>query len=209
MAVPSNNVGFSSIQTEFGGSNPIAISEYYSGGPLVPSGAPAPNGPIPSSGQIAVGQFRAAVSATFMAASGGSVSTSGDYKIHTFTGPGNFSVSSVGNAAGSDSFDYLVVAGGGGAPTGGGGAGGVRESNAPGDWSSSPIASSSAISASVTSYPVSIGGGASKNGSGSGSTGGPISSSGGGKGGSFNQNGATARASLPVPSAKDALACLL
>ena len=37
MVVPSTNVGFSSIQTEFGGSNPISLSEYYSGGPLVPS----------------------------------------------------------------------------------------------------------------------------------------------------------------------------
>jgi hypothetical protein len=60
MAVPSTNVTLTSIQTEFGGSNPISLSEYYSGGPLVPSGSPAPNGPIPSSGQISVGQFRGA-----------------------------------------------------------------------------------------------------------------------------------------------------
>ena len=86
MAVPSTNVGFSSIQTEFGGSNPISLSEYYSGGPLVPSGSPAPNGPIPSSGQISVGQFRAAVAAEFVAATGGTVTTSGDFKIHTSTG---------------------------------------------------------------------------------------------------------------------------
>jgi hypothetical protein len=38
----------------------------------------------------------------------------GDYKIHTFTGPGTFTVSSAGNPLGSNSVDYLVVAGGGG-----------------------------------------------------------------------------------------------
>ena len=40
MAVP-NNPSLSDIQTEFGGSPPISISEYYAGGPLVPSGSPA------------------------------------------------------------------------------------------------------------------------------------------------------------------------
>ena len=29
MTVPSTNVGLSDIQSEFGGSNPISISEYY------------------------------------------------------------------------------------------------------------------------------------------------------------------------------------
>tara|TARA_R100001463_G_scaffold55201_3_gene106596 strand:+ start:1929 stop:2981 length:1053 start_codon:yes stop_codon:yes gene_type:complete len=76
MAVPSTNTSLSDIQTEFGGSNPIQLSEYYSGGPLVPSGSPAPNGPIPSSGQISIGQFRASeaqvqVSADYLIISGG------------------------------------------------------------------------------------------------------------------------------------------
>ena len=113
MAVPSNPK-LSDIQTEFGGSNPISLTEYYSGGPLVPSGSPAPNGPIPSSGAITMGDFRGAVNAAFVTASGGSVSTSGDFKIHTFTGPGTFAVSDAGNAGGSNTVDFLVVAGGGG-----------------------------------------------------------------------------------------------
>ena len=76
MAVPSTNVTLASIQTEFGGSNPISLSEYYSGGSNVPATSPAPNGPIPSSGQISVGQFRAAVkqvsvSADYLIVSGG------------------------------------------------------------------------------------------------------------------------------------------
>ena len=50
---------------------------------------------------------------TFVSASGGTETTSGDYKIHTFTGPGTFTVANAGTAAGSNTVDYLVVAGGG------------------------------------------------------------------------------------------------
>ena len=39
--------------------------------------------------------------ATFIAATGGSVATDGNFKVHTFTGPGTFCVSSVGNSPGS------------------------------------------------------------------------------------------------------------
>jgi lysozyme family protein len=52
--------------------------------------------------------------AEFIVATGGTVTCCGDYKIHTFTGPGTFTVCSVGNPAGSTTVDYLVVAGGGG-----------------------------------------------------------------------------------------------
>jgi hypothetical protein len=67
--------------------------------------------------------------ALYVSATGGTVTTSGDYKIHTFTGPGTFTVSSAGNAGGSNSVEYLVVAGGGGGGShigGGGGGGGTR-----------------------------------------------------------------------------------
>ena len=68
----------------------------------------------------------------FVTATGGTVTTSGDFKIHTFTGPGTFSVTCAGNGAGSNTVDYLVIAGGGGggySRGGGGGAGGYRESS--------------------------------------------------------------------------------
>src|SRR6056300_1529782 len=52
--------------------------------------------------------------AIYITATGGTVTTSGDFKIHTFTGDGCFVVSSVGNPAGSTSVSYMVVAGGGG-----------------------------------------------------------------------------------------------
>jgi len=58
----------------------------------------------------------------FISASGGTVSISGSYKIHTFTSSGDFTVTTSGPVA-----RYLMVAGGGGggkANAGGGGAGG-------------------------------------------------------------------------------------
>src|SRR6056300_855996 len=68
---------------------------------------------------------------TFITATGGPITT-GDYKIHSFTGDGCFVVSSLGNPlSGPDGsvVTYLVVAGGGGTNqtiAGGGGAGGLR-----------------------------------------------------------------------------------
>lgn len=64
MAVPTipSAIALTHIQTEFGGSNPIAINEYYAGGTNVPSGtANATSVSIPSSGQIAFSNFSGAV----------------------------------------------------------------------------------------------------------------------------------------------------
>ena len=127
--------------------------------------------------------------------------TSGDYKIHTFTGPGTLVVSCGGNASGSNEVDYLVVAGGGSGGTyvpgspgsaGGGGAGGFRESKAPGaPWTASPIVSSTSVPVTATPYAIVVGGGASAAGPGAPSQGSKgndssfstITSTGGGYGG--------------------------
>ena len=90
--------------------------------------------------------------------------TSGDYKIHTFTGPGTLTVSCAGNAAGSNTVDYMVVAGGGGGGGeygGGAGAGGYRESvPSPAAWTGSPIAfSGNARPVTATPYAITVGGG--------------------------------------------------
>ena len=138
--------------------------------------------------------------AKFVTATGGTITTSGDYKIHTFTGPGTFSVSCTGNASGSNSVDYLVIAGGGagggGAPIGGGGggggAGGYRESSgtASGCYTVSPLGSCvSALTVSATTYPITVGAGgasvsdANDGNSGSSSVFSTITSNGGGGGG--------------------------
>jgi hypothetical protein len=52
----SGDISLSNIQTEFGGSNPISISEYYSGGGIIVDGLPL-NAAIPSSGAISLGNF--------------------------------------------------------------------------------------------------------------------------------------------------------
>lgn len=58
MTLPSSGpLTLANIQTEFGGTNPIGLNEYYAGGGLVPSGASGTYGAVPSSGQISVRNF--------------------------------------------------------------------------------------------------------------------------------------------------------
>jgi hypothetical protein len=58
MAIPASGpLTFSAIQTEFGGTNPIGLNEYYAGGGLVPSGTSGTYGAVPTSGQISVQNF--------------------------------------------------------------------------------------------------------------------------------------------------------
>ena len=119
--------------------------------------------------------------ALFITATGGTVTTSSDFKIHSFTGDGCFVVSCGGNPGGSDTVDYLVVAGGGGGsagPSGGGaGGGGFRESHSvpvSGCYSASPLATPTGITVSASTYPVTVGGG--------GTAGAPPSATDGGRG---------------------------
>ena len=109
------------------------------------------------------------VGTAFIAATGGTTTTSGDFKIHTFTGPGTFCVSAVGNPAGSTSVDYMVVAGGGagagknhGGGVGGGGAGGIRIGTVcqPSPLSPAPLVAPG-HTVSVQGYPIVVGGGGS------------------------------------------------
>lgn len=58
MPIPNSGaLALSTIQTEFGGSNPISLSEYYAGGVNVPSGTSGVNGSVPSSGTISFSKF--------------------------------------------------------------------------------------------------------------------------------------------------------
>ena len=100
----------------------------------------------------------------FVAATGGTTTTCGNFKIHTFTGPGTFTVSSAGTSAGSNSVSYLVVAGGAGGASGyggsGGGAGGFREGKTSTDcYSSSPLNAPAGLPVSAQAYPITVGGG--------------------------------------------------
>jgi hypothetical protein len=101
----------------------------------------------------------------FVAATGGCIATCGNYKIHTFTGPGTFTVFCAGNPSGSSTVDYLVVAGGGGGSLNysGGGGGGFRFSanptTNPQTGPGAPLNANSSLPVSVTAYPITVGGG--------------------------------------------------
>jgi hypothetical protein len=151
--------------------------------------------------------------ATFISASGGTESTDGNYKIHKFTGPGTFTVSSISGTPANNVVDYLVVGagagGGAGSPNwtqgGGGGAGGYRTfvSNP----TTSPKNAPAGITVTATSFPITVGGGgaggtppcaAGGGSAGNVSTFSTVTSAGGGGGGAYslpNCQGASAGAS--------------
>jgi len=148
----------------------------------------------------------------FVTATGGTITTCGDFKIHTFTSPGTFCVSCAGNPKGSNSVDYLVSAGGGsggrGFYGGGGGAGGFRYSAStycsPSCAPGHPLRSPTGISVTATGFPITVGGGGAvapsksdpaADGSGSNSVFSTITSAGGGGGG--NRCGPNCTAGAP------------
>ena len=168
----------------------------------------------------------------YIAATGGTITCSGNFKIHTFTGPGTFCVSSLANpAGGSNSVDYLVIAGGGGGGTSGNpssshggsgaGAGGYRFSNgtASGSYTTAPGPLAplgvTALPVSVQGYPITVGGGGSGSPSpscSSGSSGNPavfstITSTGGGGGGSRTPGGGSNGGSGGSGGGSNTLSC--
>jgi hypothetical protein len=135
----------------------------------------------------------------FISATGGTITECGSDKIHTFTGPGTFTVCSVATNAANNEVSYMVIAGGGGGGRGsglgaGGGAGGFRETKSPvTPYTASPLCGYSTpgnrITVTATAFPITVGaGGATKPTAGQGNTGSPstfstITSAGGGGGG--------------------------
>ena len=116
----------------------------------------------------------AIVGEDFMAATGGTITTCGNCKIHTFTGPGTFTVCSVSSTAANNLVSYVVVggAGGGGGAgpgcacggAGGGGAGGYREVKSPvTPYTASPLdgypSAPNRVTVTATSFPITVGAG--------------------------------------------------
>jgi hypothetical protein len=98
----------------------------------------------------------------FVLATGGTILTCGDFKTHVFTGPGTFTVTCAGTPAGSNSVEYLTVAGGGGGGSGdnagggrrsggGGGAGGYRQNY--------PSPTTAGLPVTAQAYPITVGSG--------------------------------------------------
>ena len=133
----------------------------------------------------------------FPVVTGGTVTESGNFKIHKFTSPGTLTVTSIGSVSNNNRADYVVVGGGGaGGPCvgGGGGAGGTRFSDgtATGCYTAGPSPlGASHISLTATSFPITVGAGATGAGNpssvtlapGSSSIFSTITSAGGGSGG--------------------------
>jgi len=145
----------------------------------------------------------------FMVATGGTITTSGNDKIHTFTGPGTFTVCTAASSAANNEVSYVVVAGGGGGGqntpfgstgAGAGGAGGYRETKSPvTPYTASPLdgqpSAPNRITVTATSFPITVGSGGAgspcapgfrRGTQGGTSTFSTISSAGGGGGGSGN-----------------------
>jgi len=139
-----------------------------------------------------------AVTNPYLIATGGTITTSGNCKIHTFTGPGTFEVTRAAVAAADNVVSHIVLAGGGGGGSnyaGGGGAGGYREVVSPSSpYTGSPLngypSAPNRVTVSVTSFPITVGGGGAagssnaKGTSGASSIFSSITSAGGGGGGS-------------------------
>jgi len=139
----------------------------------------------------------------FITATGGTITTSGNDKIHTFTGPGTFCVSNIATCSANNQVSYIVVAGGGGSGSSqdghmgaGGGAGGFREDKSPvTPYTASPLDGAGNISVTATGFPIAVGGGGAghpnktKGSNGSVSTFSTITSTGGGGGGASSNTG--------------------
>ena len=151
MPVPlTGPISLTDIQTEFGGTNPISLSEYYKGGAYVLTTDFAPN--VPTSGTISLSDFRGARKTTITTLT---VTTAGDNLVIL---PATF----VGN---------III----GNMTGGGGGGGGPDSN-PGypGYAGRTITGGNipAAAGDVVNLYVGAGGGAGGSGGGGGGGGG-------------------------------------
>ena len=106
----------------------------------------------------------------YISATGGTITEDGNFKVHTFTGPGTFTVCALSTVdTDRNKVDYVVVAGGGGGGqyaygAGGGGGGGFRESYTAavgGCYTASPLATPTSLSVTAQGYPITVGSGGS------------------------------------------------
>ena len=103
-------------------------------------------------------------------ATGGTISEQGDFKLHTFTGPGTFTVCSVSAVNDNNMVDYIVIGGGGGGARtppggvglGGAGAGGYRASSSTYDQActpAEPVVGTPGVTVSAQGYTIVVGNG--------------------------------------------------
>jgi len=100
---------------------------------------------------------------TGMVATGGTITTDGNFKVHTFNTGATFEVTQIGSL---DTVEFLVIAGGGGGggaggnegQGGGGGAGGLRNSYAS-ESSGGGASTQTVQTVTATTYVVAVGAG--------------------------------------------------
>lgn len=125
MALPASGpLTLADIQTEFGGTNPIGLNEYYAGGVNVPSGTTGTFGAVPSSGAISIRNFYGTskftpVTRTYTTGTGATetVPTGATSVVITVDGGGgaggyNASTLGGGGGGGSRAVKTIAVAGG-------------------------------------------------------------------------------------------------
>ncbi len=103
----------------------------------------------------------------YIIATGGTITTCGNDKIHTFTGPGTFAVSQIASCSDNNIVSHVIVGGGAGGGVkraGGGGGGGYREVKNPATpYTASPLdgypSAPNRVTVTATSFPVVVGGG--------------------------------------------------
>tara|TARA_R100001480_G_scaffold37502_1_gene50361 strand:- start:608 stop:1777 length:1170 start_codon:yes stop_codon:yes gene_type:complete len=94
---------------------------------------------------------------TFISATGGTITTSGNFKFHAFLSSSTFTVSSLGNSAGGGStIEYLAVGGGGSGGTGSYGYG--AQSNGGGGGAAG-LYNNTSFTVSAQAYTITIGAG--------------------------------------------------
>ena len=130
---------------------------------------------------------------SYTVATGGTITTDGNFKVHTFNASGTFEVTTAGT---TPQVEYLVIAGGGGGAAqtndqgAGGGAGGYRNSYSS-ESSGGGGSSETELTVTATTYTVTVGAGGGTGSGGGDSTFSSITSVGGGAAGAYNTVGGT------------------
>lgn len=109
MALPTSGpLSLANIQTEFGGANPISLSEYYAGGSLVPAGTTGTNGAVPSSGTISIANFygTSALPPVWTPAGGSSAGTPTELSVYSILAFGDDAPQQIINCNQSTTWTY-------------------------------------------------------------------------------------------------------
>lgn len=168
MTLPTSGpLSLSAIQSEFGGSNPISLSEYYAGGAYVTAGTSGTYGAVPSSGTISIRNFYGTsatppftpVTNTYNSGSGSETVPTGATSLTVYcVGAGN------NGGSGFNGGDLDQYGGGGG---GGGGTATKTVSISSGQWGSSiswAVGAANGGNSSVSGISISLAGNGGSNG---------------------------------------------